>query len=263
MELFFKHYGDDGPPLVILHGLLGASGNWHTLSSRAFAPHFSVYAVDQRNHGRSPHADAFDYPTMADDLAHFMDRHDLAAAHLLGHSMGGKTAMHFALAHPDRVRRLIVVDIAPKRYPARHAEIIDALRATDPAAFASRQEIDAALARHIPSLPIRQFLLKNLEHDGQGGYSWKMNLDAIHRHYDRINVGLEAEGTFDGPTRFIRGGASDYVDEGDLPRIRRHFPQAELVTIPKAGHWVHAEAPQPFAEAVLDFLGAGTTAQGS
>ncbi len=253
MDLFCKEYGA-GPPLIILHGLLGASGNWHTLSSRVFGAHFHVFTVDQRNHGRSPHDDRLDYPAMAADLAGFMDGHGLASAHLMGHSMGGKTAMEFALTYPGRVEKLVVVDIAPKPYPGRHTEILDALQAVDPGAFRSRTDIDAALGQRIASYPIRQFLLKNLRPDGQGRYAWQMNLDAIVRNHDRISAGPEAAGTFDGPALFVRGGASDYVTDADVPEIRRRFPAARVVTIPGAGHWVHAEAPQAFAQAVLGFL---------
>ncbi|RMF55146.1 MAG: alpha/beta fold hydrolase [Bacteroidetes bacterium] len=253
MDLFYKDYGA-GPPLLILHGLLGAGGNWHTLSSRVFGEHFHVYAIDQRNHGRSPHDPVHDYPSMAADLAGFMDRHGLDRAHVLGHSMGGKTAMQFALTHPERVDRLVVVDIAPKAYPPWQIDILDALRSLDLSAYRSRAEIDVALARRVPSLPIRQFLLKNLRPDGRGGYTWLPNLEALYRNYDKINAPIEAEAPFEGPTLFVRGAQSPYIEDGDLPAIRRLFPRAELVTIPGAGHWVHAEAPEAFAEAVLSFL---------
>ncbi len=253
MRLAYKKYGA-GRPLVILHGLLGASGNWHTLAGKTFAARFEVYAVDLRNHGRSPHSDVFDYPAMVEDLLEFVDEHGLARVHLLGHSMGGKTAMHFALAHPERVERLVVVDIGPGAYPPRHAEIFEALRALDLGAYAARSDLDAALARRIPSYPIRQFLLKNLAYDGSG-YAWQMNLEGLYRNYARINAAVDDGRTFAGPVLFIRGGASDYVDEADLPAIRALFPQAYLVTIAGAGHWVHAEKPDAFAEAVLAFLG--------
>ncbi len=253
MELFYKAYGE-GPPLIVLHGLLGASGNWHTLASRVFARHFRVFTVDQRNHGRSPHDPVHDYPAMAGDLEAFMDRRGLTSAHVLGHSMGGKTAMQFALTRPRRVDRLVVVDIAPKRYPPWQLDILDALRDLDLNAFRSRAEIDAALARRVPSVPVRQFLLKNLRREPHGGFSWMMNLEALYRNYDRLSDDIPAEGTFDGPALFVRGGASSYVADEDLPRIRRRFPHAELVTIPGAGHWVHAEAPEAFARVVLDFL---------
>jgi len=175
---------------------------------------------------------------------------------MLGHSMGGKTAMHMALAHPKRVDRLIVVDIAPKAYPPGHLEILEALTELDPSAFGSRSEIDAGLARRIPSYPIRQFLLKNLRHDGPGKYSWQMNLASITENYDAIRDRVYAAGIFEGPTLFIRGGASPYIDNTDLPEIRRLFPAAEVITVPGVGHWVHAEAPEAFGRIVLDFLNA-------
>jgi pimeloyl-ACP methyl ester carboxylesterase len=254
MDLFYNQYGEEGPPLLILHGLLGANGNWHTLSRTAFQKTARVYAVDQRNHGRSPHTDRIDYPSMAADVAAFVDQHALGHAHLLGHSMGGKTAMQAALTTPSVVDRLIVVDMAPRAYAPRHTDLLDALARIDPSDYDDRDAIDAALAEDVPSWAIRQFLLKNLDYDGER-YTWKMNLDAIRRHYDDINAAVTDEGTFDGPALFVRGGDSDYVSDDDVPDIRRRFPQAELVTIDGAGHWVHADAPDALAEVVTDFLG--------
>lgn len=253
MELFHNQYGDSGPPFILLHGLLGAHGNWHTLSRTAFQDVARVYAVDQRNHGRSPHADAMDYPTLATDLRRFIDRHDLAPAAVLGHSMGGKTAMQAALSHPDRVDRLIVVDMAPKAYPPHHTKLLDALARIDPTAYDGRDEIDDVLAEDVPSWPIRQFLLKNLDYDGET-YTWRMNLDAIRAHYDDITAALPRMPTYEGPALFVRGGASDYVADEDREGIRARFPNAELVTIDGAGHWVHADAPDALAEVVTDFL---------
>lgn len=253
MELFYNQYGESGPPLIILHGLLGANGNWHTLSRTAFRKIARVYAVDQRNHGRSPHADQIDYPTLAEDLRMFIDRHELAPADLLGHSMGGKTAMQAALSYPDRVNRLIVVDMAPRAYPPEHEELLGALARVNPEDYESRDEIDDALADDVSSWRIRQFLLKNLDYDGET-YTWKMNLDAIRAHYDDITAAIPADATFEGPTLFIRGGESEYIADADLEGIRERFPSAELVTIDDAGHWVHADAPEAFAEVVVDFL---------
>lgn len=253
MLLAFQRFGA-GPPLIVLHGLLGSSDNWRTLSRAVFGAQFEVFAVDQRNHGGSPHSDAVGYPTMVDDLVEFMNAHGLAAARLLGHSMGGKTAMHFALAYPERVDALVVVDIAPKAYAPRHTALLDALRGLDLDAYGARAEIDAALRPEVPDDGVRNFLLKNLQRDGQGGYTWKMNLDALYRHYGRLNAGLEAGRTFDGPTLFVRGSASDYVADEDADLILSFFPKAEIATIDGAGHWVHAEKPQEFAEVVLGFL---------
>jgi pimeloyl-ACP methyl ester carboxylesterase len=253
MDLFSNQYGEEGPPLLILHGLLGANGNWHTLSRTAFQDVATVYAVDQRNHGRSPHTDRIDYPSMAADVKDFVDRHGLDSAHLLGHSMGGKTAMQTALTYPDVVDRVIVVDMAPREYEPRHTDLLNALARIDPAAYDDRDEIDAVLAEDVPSWPIRQFLLKNLDYDGET-YSWKMNLDAIRRHYDDINAAITSDESFDGPTLFVRGQNSDYVRDEDRAVIRDLFPNAELVTIDDAGHWVHADQPEALAEVVTDFL---------
>lgn len=251
-KLFYKEYGE-GHPLIILHGLLGASGNWHTLSRTVFSEHFRVLTVDQRNHGRSFHSDRFDYPAMAEDIWHFLDELEIDSIYMLGHSMGGKTAMYAALAFPERIDKLVVVDMAPKEYPPHHAPIIEALQGIDPSEYESRSDIDDVLAESISSYRIRQFLLKNLDYDGEQ-YRWKMNLDAIAENYNKINQGLDTDRTYEGPTLFIRGETSDYIRDDDLPLIRKNFPQAELVTIDGAGHWVHADAPDAFADVVVDFL---------
>ena len=256
MQLAYKRYGA-GPPLIILHGLLGSGDNWHTLSRTVFGQHFDVFTVDQRNHGRSPHSPVFDYPTMVNDLEAFMDSHDLDTAHLLGHSMGGKTAMHFALTHPDRTDSLIVVDIAPKVYPARHTLIFDALRNLDLETHRTRAAIDATLRPQIASPAIRNFLLKNLRHNGAGGYTWKPNIESIYQNYTHLSGSLEADGLFENPTLFIRGGSSDYVADEDTELIISFFPDAEITTIEGAGHWVHADQPEALAETVLAFLDAG------
>lgn len=255
MQLHHAVYGD-GFPLLILHGFLGAGGNWHTLASKRFGAHFRVYTLDARNHGRSPHSDVFDYPTMAADVAAFMDQQGIAQAHVLGHSMGGKTAMHLALRHGERVARLVVVDMAPGASAARHDALLDALVGLDLSRYDSRRAIDQALAPRIPAPGVRQFLLKNLSYDpATRSYSWQMNLPVLTAAYEAVNAGLERDpGRFDGPTLFVRGGRSDYVTEADEPLIRRLFPRATVTTIAQAGHWVHAEAPGPFAEAVLAFL---------
>jgi len=253
MDLFYKQYGEDGPPLLVLHGLLGANGNWHTLSRTAFQTVATVYAIDQRNHGRSPHTDRLDYPSMAADVKEFIEQHELGRAHLLGHSMGGKTAMQAALTYPSVVDRLIVVDMAPRAYTPRHTDLLDALARIDPSMYDDRDAIDDALAEDVPSWEIRQFLLKNLDYDGEE-YTWKMNLDAIRRHYDDINAAVPDDRTFEGPTLFVRGGDSDYVSDTDGPDIRARFPNAELVTIEGAGHWVHADAPDALADTVTEFL---------
>ena len=253
MQLFHQDTGT-GPPLFILHGLFGASGNWRTLSRNVFGKAFTTVAVDLRNHGRSPHALTMSYPEMAQDVVDLMDALGYPSAHILGHSMGGKVAMQLALDHPDRVDRLVVADIAPKEYPPGHEAILDALCGTDPGQFAGRDDIDAALARSISSAGVRQFLMKNLER-GPAGFSWKLNLPVIKDSYDLIRGSIDSWDAFNGPTLFVAGGASAYVSDADLPSIRALFPFAELTTLPGVGHWLHAEAPEAFSGIVVEFLG--------
>lgn len=252
MEPHFERYGQ-GHPLIILHGLFGSLENWRTLS-KGFAQAFQVFALDQRNHGRSPHSEVFNYHALVEDVRDFMQRYQLPSAHVLGHSMGGKVAMQFALTYPDQVDKLIIVDIAPKMYPPGHDDVFAGLFAFNPAKIRSRQEADAALAPHLPDLALRQFLLKNLERDEAGSFRWRINLDGIYRNYHEMLKTFTAAGTFPKPTLFIRGANSGYIRDHDLVTIREFFPAAQLTTIPDTGHWVHAEAPQEFARVVMDFL---------
>ena len=251
MTLHFQEYGS-GHPLVILHGLFGSLDNWHTLS-RILGASFRVFALDQRNHGRSPHSNIFTYEALAEDLRQFLDEHELSTAHLLGHSLGGKTAMRFALTFPERVDKLVVVDIAPRAYQPVHDEIFDAMLPLDLGAYSSRQQVDEAIARKIPDFSTRQFLMKNLNRDESGGFRWKVNLKALKNNYDEIAGAIESDRTFTGSTLFVRGMRSGYVLDSDLPGIRKLFPRAEIADL-DTGHWVHAEAPQAFARLVLEFL---------
>ena len=253
MQLFYKQYGANQPPLVILHGLLGAHNNWHTLSRNVFSDVATVYAVDQRNHGRSPHTDGIDYPSMADDLVAFIEAQGLSDVTVMGHSMGGKTAMQAALTHPEHIKRLIVVDMAPRAYTPNHRGLINALQDIDPTQYERRSEIDDVLAETVPSWPIRQFLLTNLRYE-DNTYTWQPNLDVIDRDYEAIVGALPAEGTYEGPATFIDGARSNYISDSDWPDIQDRFRKARRVTVPDAGHWVHADAPEPFAEAVLEAL---------
>lgn len=243
-----------GPPLIILHGFLGSGENWRTLSKR-LGRRFSVYAPDQRNHGRSPHHGTMTYAVMVQDVVHFMDHHGLASVHLLGHSMGGKVAMQCAFDHPDRIKRLVVADIAPRAYVPRHTVLLQAMAGLDLDAIASRKEAAAALAPEIPDRGYRQFLLKNLVRDPETGrYTWRINLDLLRSTYQSINQALDPEAYFEGPTLFIRGGASDYITDADWPNIQWQFPNVRMQTIPEAGHWVQADAPRAFADFVWGFL---------
>lgn len=243
----------EGEPLIVLHGLFGSLENLGGVSQR-LADSCQIHALDLRNHGRSPHTDAMGYPAMADDVLRYMDKAHLEQASVLGHSMGGKTAMELALAHPDRVDRLIVADIAPVAYPPHHDDIIEGLTSLDLARVTSRGQADKALAEYVPVTPVRQFLLKNLVRDGKGGFAWRLNLDAIQNHYEQIAAGPTAEGPFDGPTLFIKGGDSDYIGEGQRETFDRYFPKASLRIIPGTGHWLHAEKPDLFTNLCRRFL---------
>ena len=252
MRLHFKRYGD-GEPLIILHGLFGSLDNWHSMSAN-LAARFQVLAVDQRNHGASPHSPEMSYPLMADDLDELMRAEGLAVANVMGHSMGGKTAMQFALRYPHRVEKLIVVDIAPRVYSPRHAGILNALLALDLASFQTRNQIGDALAPAIPELGTRQFLLKNLTRGAQGHFAWKLGLREINVGYARLSEAPGAERPCEKPALFIRGESSDFLKADDLQLIRELFPKAELRTIPAASHLPHVENPAVFLETVIEFL---------
>jgi len=252
MQLNFKEFGQ-GDPIIILHGLFGTLDNWQTIAKQ-LATDYSVYIIDQRNHGRSPHDDAFDYSLMASDLQAFMEANWMYKATIIGHSMGGKTAMQLAFDYSDLIERLIVVDIAPKGYEGGHQEIFDALFAVDLDKIESRKAADDFLAERIPDFAVRQFLLKNLTRNKEGGYQWKMNLPVIYDNYQRILAPPDRMETVDMPTLFIRGGASDYILDSDMPDIKSYFSEASFETIAGAGHWVHAEAPAKFLEILQGFL---------
>ena len=251
MNLFSQEYGA-GPPLVILHGLLGSLDNWHTLSKK-FGTSFRVFAVDQRNHGRSPHSEILTFDAMAQDLAEFLDLQQIPSASILGHSIGGKTAMQFALSYPDRVDRLIVVDIAPRAYPRLHDEILGAMMSVDLLHPQSRQQVDGQLSKRITDLALRQFLMKNLGRDDSGRFFWRANLEVIDRSYTEIAREIKAAKPFKKPSLFLKSNQSSYVRESDTRSIRETFPNAQIVGV-DTGHWIHAEAPDRFFEIVLSFL---------
>lgn len=267
MKLFYRETGE-GEPLVILHGLYGSSDNWMTVA-RQLGKHFHVYLPDQRNHGQSPHSTRHDYPAMVDDLEEFAGSLGPGRFILMGHSMGGKTAMFFALRHPQRISALIPVDISPRTYAAGsdkgtsfalHKKMMEAMLRLDLTTMHSRDEVTEALAREIPSLRIRQFLLKNLTRDERHRFRWKINLPVLYDNLGKILEGPDRDPQLrerrftEAPVLFIRGGASDYLPDDDLPLIHRFFPQARISTLAGAGHWLHAEQPGPFLQTVTEFL---------
>ena len=252
MQLHFKRDGA-GEPLIILHGLFGSLDNWHSISAK-LAARFRVLAVDQRNHGASPHSPEISYPIMADDLDELMRAEGLARANVMGHSMGGKTAMQFALRYPHRVEKLVVVDIAPRVSSPRHGKILEALLALDLATFQTRKQIEDALAPAIPELGTRQFLLKNLTRGSEGHFAWKLGLREINVSYARLSDAPASEKPCERPALFIRGESSDFLKADELSLIRELFPRAELRTIPAAAHLPHVENPAAFLDTVFEFL---------
>jgi esterase len=250
MKLFFREQGQ-GQPIIIMHGIFGSSDNWLT-QSKILAEKYRVISLDLRNHGQSPHDDTFDYQSMANDLLLFIQEHKLENPIVIGHSMGGKVAMNFAVAHPDQLEKLIVVDISPRPYNLEHYVIIDGLKAVPIKTISSRNEADAALEPFVAEPDVRQFLLKNLQRTPEG-FKWKINLPVIDKNLSNIGLDLQFEGTFDKPTLFIRGGRSKYVRDEDMTRIKEIFPQATLETL-DTGHWVQAEKPQEFVDTVQHWL---------
>ncbi len=243
-----------GQPLIILHGLFGTSDNWQTLARR-LAEHYNVFLVDLRNHGRSPHDDLHNYDVMAADVLELVDELQIPTPAIMGHSMGGKVAMNYALKYPTRLTKLIVVDIAPKAYPPHHDEIIDALQSVDLSTVTSRSEVDAQLAKTIHEDEVRLFLMKNLYRKEDNTFDWRMNLDAIEKNYEKIAAPITSDTPFKKSTLFIKGGRSRYIKPEDVYGSIEHlFTLVEVETIPEAGHWVHAEAPDKVYELVTRFL---------
>jgi len=255
MRLNYKVLGE-GEPLIILHGLFGMLDNWVTLGKQ-FAKHFKVYLIDQRNHGKSPHTPEHNYHLLAEDLLSFMALEEIPAANILGHSMGGKTAMQFAINYPNRTKRLIVVDIAPKDYPTGHEDVFEAFFSLNLDQIKSRKEADEQLQSILPSFSVRQFILKNLTRNSASQYSWKPNYKALQQTYPTtIQNSLSETDRYMGSTLFIKGGQSErYIELKDWPMIQSHFPTAQLSVIEESGHWIHAEKPQDFYETVMAFTG--------
>jgi pimeloyl-ACP methyl ester carboxylesterase len=212
-----------------------------------------VYTIDQRNHGQSPHSDAFDYKILAQDLENFVVEQNIEKAIVIGHSMGGKTAMNLAIKNPALIEKLIVVDIVPKRYPVHHDHILDGLTAIPLESIQSRSEAETILAEYVEEADVRQFLLKNLSRNSEGKFVWRINLPAIEHHIEAIGAGMQFEGTYTKPTLFIKGARSSYFKEGDDETILQYFPKAQIVTV-DTGHWVQAENPKAFVEVVNNFL---------
>lgn len=244
----------EGKPLLILHGFLGMGNNWKTLGQDFSEAGYQVHLIDQRNHGRSPHSDSFSYDLLARDIKEYFDAHQLAPGVVLGHSMGGKTAMTAACLFPELVEKLVVVDIAPKYYAPHHQQILEGLNALNKTALSSRGQAEQLLSKYVDEAAVRMFLLKNLYWKTKHSLALRMNLDALIENVEALGKALPSNYSYSKPTLFVKGERSDYISNEDSSLIKRHFPNSETVNIPKAGHWVHAENKQVFFDSVMKFL---------
>ena len=244
-----------GQPLILLHGLFGMGDNL-SMIARPLSEHFEVYQLDLRNHGRSPRASSMTFSEMAGDVLAFMDSYQLQKPHVLGHSLGGKVAMQLALEHPDRVDRLVLADIAPVAYNGNHDEVFAGLAAVDLTAIGSRRDAEEVLKAYIAEVGVRLFLLKSLYRNAEGQYAWRMNYEALQDCYEGMRAGNSAEQAFGGPTLFIKGENSAYIQEKYRDSIEQLFPNAQLKEIQDTGHWLHAEKTETFNTIVMQFLSA-------
>lgn len=252
MKLHFKKFGA-GDPVLILHGLFGMSDNWINIAKN-LSREYLVYVLDMRNHGRSPHVDDFTYSHMVEDVYEFLTDFNHRQVSIIGHSMGGKTAMKFAMEYAHRINKLVIIDISPKKYPVFHKEIIDGLLAVDINNVSSREEADTQLAGHVSDKRIRQFLLKNIYRKEDASYAWRINLAAITKNITEISCEIVSKTPFEQPTLFIKGGESQYILPADEKQIQQQFSNSRIITIPKTSHWVHSEAPEEVYGLIKDFL---------
>ncbi len=248
--LHYKRQGQ-GESVIVLHGLFGMLDNWQSFT-KALEDEFEFILVDQRNHGRSFHSPEMDYSKMAADVIQLMDALDIEKAHILGHSMGGKTAIQLAMDYSDRVGRLVVVDIGPQAYPAGHDKIFEALRSLPIEEVESRKEAREHLSRYISEDSVQLFLLKNLKRKSSGGYEWRMNLESIYEHYESILAAVAIDDPIDVPTLFVRGSRSSYIRDRDMETLHELFSKVQIKTL-DAGHWVHADRPEELQAMVSEF----------
>lgn len=252
MKLNFKKLGS-GQPLLILHGLFGSLDNWMSLAKH-WSQQYEVWLIDQRNHGQSPHSEEFNYSAMADDLLEFLEEHSIKDPFIIGHSMGGKTAMEFAVQHPELVKKLMVVDIAPVKYQVHHYAILEALNSLDLKEIKSRKEAEEKLEKSIDEIGVRLFLLKNLYWKESEKLAWRFNLEVIEKNIIPISEWNISSGKYNGPCLFVKGSNSNYILPSYASQIEEKFPNYELHEIKNAGHWVHAEAPKEFVAAIESFM---------
>ncbi len=265
MELFYRKIGISGPPLIILHGLYGSSDNWISVA-KLLENHFEIFLIDQRNHGKSPHSNDFNYELLSNDLFEFFAKHNIVKASIIGHSMGGKAAMFFAKKYPELINSLLIIDIAPKNYQniyspelVTHNKIIETLLSINLNELKSREQADEEMAKNIDSIKLRSFLLKNLHRNKNGNFEWLLNLKSISENFNNIADGfekiewenIEISGF---PVLFVKGENSKYILDEDLLLINKLFPATEIFELSNTGHWLHAEKPNDLADKIISFI---------
>jgi pimeloyl-ACP methyl ester carboxylesterase len=243
----------EGKPLLILHGYFGMSDNWKTIGNK-FSEEYQVHLIDQRNHGRSFHEDEFNYEVLVEDLLNYIKHYKLEEVNIVGHSMGGKTAMLFAVMYPDLVDKLIIVDMSPRYYQPHHNAILAGLNSIDFSVQNTRTLVDKKLSVLIPDLGVRQFLLKNVYWKEKGQLAYRFNLESLTENNPEVGEALPSFTVFEKETLFLKGSKSDYITENEEPIIEAHFPNSKIVEIKNAGHWLHAENPKQFYDEVSIFL---------
>ncbi len=251
MPLHHKKQGQ-GDAVILIHGLFGSLENLGALA-KGLAEHFCVYSIDLPNHGRSPHSEATNLKQMSDEVLEWMRQHKLDNVFVVGHSLGGKVAMEIALRHPDQIKKLVVMDIAPSAYPPHHSDVFEGLRAVDIHNITSRSEAEASMKPHVPEVAVRSFLLKNIVRESAGHFSWRMNLRALYEGYADL-ICANHESCFDAPVLFLKGGASDYISEKNRQDIESRFPEQSLKIVANTGHWLHAEKPAMVTRLINNFL---------
>lgn len=251
--LHSKISGEKQDHLIIIHGLFGQLDNWNTLGKK-YAEHFTVHLVDLRNHGRSFHDADTSHEAMAEDLLNYLDHHHIEKADFIGHSLGGKVVMQFALDHPERTGKVIIADMAPKSYPPHHQGIIKGLENVDFSQVENRSDVESFMTPYIPEESVRQFLLKNVYRKKDETYAFRFNLDALSSDYDSLVSNTLPDKTFEKPALFLAGEKSSYIQPEDEDIIKRYFPHSIIETVSGAGHWLHAENPSEFFEKTLNYL---------
>lgn len=253
--LHSKIYGEERTemPLLVFHGLFGMLDNWGSFG-KEFGALMPTHLIDLRNHGRSFHSDSMSHDDLANDILHYMQFHNIEKANLLGHSLGGKAVMQFAINFPEKVHKLIVVDISPKAYPPHHQGIIKALQSVDFEAVQTRQDVEKVLENYIHEKSVIQFLMKNLYWTDDKKLAWRFNLKTLAEKYTEFVSKAIRFGIFSGPTLFVAGANSNYILPQDEFLIKQQFPNSKIIKIANAGHWVHADNPADFNAAVRDFL---------